>query len=77
MEVKRKDTNKDECICSKCKFNLGDEKKCHVVEGEFDNDHGISNFSPKGEAWCLEILSGIWVVEENVPLLSNVRTSYY
>jgi hypothetical protein len=49
MEVKRKDTNKDECICSKCKFNLGDEKKCHVVEGEFDNDHGISNFSPKGD----------------------------
>ena len=39
----------DERVCSKCKFNLGDEKKCHVVEGEIDNDHGISKFfSPKG-----------------------------
>lgn len=41
--------NKDESKCSKCKFNLGDERECLVVEGEIDNDHGISRFfSPKG-----------------------------
>jgi hypothetical protein len=35
--------------CIKCKFNLPAEKKCHIVEGEIDNDHGISKFfSPKG-----------------------------
>jgi hypothetical protein len=35
--------------CSKCKFNLGDEKKCHVVEGEINNEYGISKFfSAKG-----------------------------
>jgi hypothetical protein len=34
--------------CIKCKFNLPDEKNCHVVEGEINNDYGISNFfSPK------------------------------
>jgi hypothetical protein len=36
--------------CVKCKFNLPDEKKCHIVEGEIDNDYGISKFfSPKGD----------------------------
>lgn len=36
--------------CGKCKFNLPDEKKCHVVDGEVNNEHGVSNyFSPKGE----------------------------
>ena len=41
--------SKIEYKCSKCKFNLGDENKCHVVEGEINNDLGISNyFSPKG-----------------------------
>jgi hypothetical protein len=36
--------------CVKCKFNLPDEKKCHIVEGEIDNDYGISIFfSPKGD----------------------------
>jgi hypothetical protein len=35
--------------CIKCKFNLPDEKNCHIVEGEINNDYGISNFfSPKG-----------------------------
>jgi hypothetical protein len=35
--------------CSKCKFNLGDENRCHVVEGEINNEFGLSNyFSPKG-----------------------------
>jgi hypothetical protein len=36
--------------CIKCKFNLPDEKKCHVVEGEINNEYGISNFfSSKGD----------------------------
>lgn len=36
--------------CEKCKFNLGDEGKCHVVEGRIDNERGISKFfSPKGD----------------------------
>jgi hypothetical protein len=43
------DISKTEYKCSKCKFNLGDENRCHVVEGEINNDLGISNFfSPKG-----------------------------
>src|ERR671929_1901694 len=36
--------------CVKCKFNLADERMCHVVEGQVNNDLGISNyFSPKGD----------------------------
>jgi len=36
--------------CVKCKFNLGDEEKCHVVEGRIDNERGVSQFfSPKGD----------------------------
>jgi hypothetical protein len=36
--------------CIKCKFNLPDEKKCHIVEGEINNEHGVSNFfSSKGD----------------------------
>jgi hypothetical protein len=36
--------------CIKCKFNLSVEKKCHIVEGEINNENGISNyFSPKGD----------------------------
>jgi hypothetical protein len=36
--------------CVKCKFNLPDEKKCHIVDGEIDNEYGISKFfSPKGD----------------------------
>jgi hypothetical protein len=35
--------------CVKCKFNLGDEEKCHVVQGKIDNEHGMSKYySPKG-----------------------------
>jgi len=35
--------------CTVCKFNLADEKKCHIVEGEIANN-GISKyFSPKGD----------------------------
>jgi hypothetical protein len=34
----------------KCKFNLPDEKICHIVEGDINNEYGISKFfSPKGE----------------------------
>lgn len=40
----------DRMSCVKCKFNLGDEGKCHVVEGNVDNERGISKFfSPKGD----------------------------
>ena len=36
--------------CEKCKFNLGDEKKCHIVEGRINNERGVSKFfSPKGD----------------------------
>lgn len=40
---------KSHISCVKCKFNLGDEGKCHIVGGRIDNEHGISKFfSPKG-----------------------------
>jgi hypothetical protein len=43
-----RDNNKD--VCVKCKFNLHDEKKCHVVEGEINNDYGVSKFfSARGD----------------------------
>jgi hypothetical protein len=49
-EDQRKESGPDKPVCRKCKFNLGDEKKCHVVEGEINNEHGISKFfSSKGE----------------------------
>jgi hypothetical protein len=49
-ESEREATYKDECRCSKCKYNLGDENSCHLVEGKINNDHGISKFfSPKGD----------------------------
>jgi hypothetical protein len=36
--------------CIKCKFNLPDEKKCHIVDGEIDNEYGVSKFfSPKND----------------------------
>jgi len=43
-----RDNNKE--VCVKCKFNLHDEKKCHVVEGEINNDYGVSKFfSARGD----------------------------
>lgn len=49
-EIGRDDIKKTECRCSKCKFNLGDEYSCHIVEGKINNIHGISKFfSPKGD----------------------------
>ena len=32
------ETSKTEHKCSKCKFNLADENRCHVVEGEINNE---------------------------------------
>ena len=50
IEKDRTYTDRTEHKCSKCKFNLGYEESCHVVEGEINNDHGISKFfSPKGD----------------------------
>jgi hypothetical protein len=44
------DNNENGQACLKCKFNLPDEKICHIVEGDINNEHGISKFfSPKGE----------------------------
>ncbi len=35
--------------CDKCKFNLPAEQICHLVEGNVNNEHGISKyFSPRG-----------------------------
>ncbi|HYO06999.1 MAG TPA: hypothetical protein VER14_08445 [Phototrophicaceae bacterium] len=35
--------------CDKCKFNLPAEQVCHIVEGNVNNDKGISDhFSPRG-----------------------------
>jgi len=36
--------------CVKCKFNLGDERKCHQVNEQINNENGMSAFfSPKGD----------------------------
>ena len=44
------ENNENDQACMKCKFNLPDEKICHIVEGDINNEHGISKFfSPKGE----------------------------
>jgi hypothetical protein len=46
--------------CGKCKFNLGDGKKCHIVEGQIDNEKVSPNSFPQKERGCyLEILYGI------------------
>lgn len=48
-ENERSDQDKQN-TCVKCKFNLPDENKCHIVEGFISNDKGISKFfSPKGD----------------------------
>jgi hypothetical protein len=49
-EKETKNNNNNNKVCIKCKFNLPDEKNCHIVEGEINNDYGFSNFfSPKGD----------------------------
>jgi hypothetical protein len=48
-EIQNKEDSLPSSSCIRCKFNLGDEKKCHVVEGEI-NDYGLSKFfSPEGD----------------------------
>ena len=43
----KQEKTRDSCV--KCKFNLGDEHRCHIVAGRIDNEQGISKlFSPKG-----------------------------
>jgi len=42
--------DRDVHSCVKCKFNLGDEGRCHVVRGKINNEKGVSKFfSPKGD----------------------------
>ena len=49
-ESEKNSIDSAEYRCSKCKFNLGDERSCHIVEGKINNEHGISKFfSPKGD----------------------------
>jgi hypothetical protein len=48
-EKETNNNNDNNKACIKCKFNLADEKICHIVEGEINNEYGISNFfSPRG-----------------------------
>src|ERR671918_2256951 len=48
--------------CIKCKFNLGDEGNCHVVEGKINNEKGISKFfSPKGDGMLPRDIVWIYV----------------
>ncbi|TVP41914.1 hypothetical protein [Candidatus Nitrosocosmicus arcticus] len=43
------DQTQQQTSCDKCKFNLPAEKLCHIVEGEVNNEEGISKyFSPRG-----------------------------
>jgi hypothetical protein len=43
------ETRHGQSCCVKCKFNLGDEGKCHIVRGRINNEEGKSRFfSPKG-----------------------------
>ena len=78
--------------CIKCKFNLGDEGKCHVVEGQINNEKGISKFfSPKGDGmlpgdivWMYVKESGKklkyeegYVIEEGAPGFQCKNCKYY
>jgi hypothetical protein len=50
--------------CVKCKFNLGDEGKCHIVRGKINNEKGISKFfSPKGDGMLPGDLVWMYVME--------------
>ena len=50
QDARKTNNNNYNRACIKCKFNLPDEKNCHIVEGEVNNENGISNyFSPKGD----------------------------
>lgn len=46
--------------CDKCKFNLPAEQLCHIVEGNVNNENGISRyFSQEGMACYRETSYGI------------------
>jgi glucan-binding YG repeat protein len=50
QDIRKTGDNNYNQACIKCKFNLPDEKNCHIVEGEINNENGISNYySPKGD----------------------------
>jgi hypothetical protein len=50
QDVRKNNNNDYNHVCIKCKFNLPDEWNCHIVEGEINNENGISNyFSPKDD----------------------------
>lgn len=50
QDMRKTDDNNYNQACVKCKFNLPDEKNCHIVEGEINNENGISKYySPKGD----------------------------
>ena len=56
----RSKTNNYDHACITCKFNLPDEKNCHIVEGEINNENGISNFFLQKVMVCYqEILYGV------------------
>jgi hypothetical protein len=62
-------------VCRKCKFNLGDEKQCHVVEGEINNEYGFSKFFlAKGEG----MLPGdiVWIFIKKTGRKLNYEQGY-
>ena len=78
--------------CVKCKFNLGDEGRCHIVRGKINNEKGISKFfSPKGDGmlpgdivWMYVKESGRklkyeegYVIEEGAPGFQCKDCKYY
>jgi len=55
--------------CVKCKFNLGDEGKCHIVRGKINNKEGISTFfSPKGDGMLPGDIVWLYVKESGKKL---------
>lgn len=52
-------TNNDGQACMKCKFNLTDEKMCHIVEGTINNEQAYQSiFLLRVKVCCLEMLYG-------------------
>jgi hypothetical protein len=88
--VENQDSSDQSCI--KCKFNLGDEGKCHVVEGKINNEKGVSKFfSSKGDGmlpgdivWMYVKQAGKklkyeegYVIEEGAPGFQCSDCKYY
>ncbi len=78
--------------CGKCKFNLPAEQICHIVEGNVNNEMGISeHFSPKGHGmlpgdivWDYVKKSGVkldydigWVIKEATEGFKCKDCKYY